>query len=136
MTEERFVAIEEYKDGILSYIIKDKLNFVPTIRFLNAQDMYWMHERLKSNQIVINNAEVTKENEELKQINQELNDELQETMGYLALKSGVEKENEQLKSEVSNLTDLISSEIEKNAKLSQKNNSLRIENMRLKELKE
>ena len=40
-----------------------------------------------------------KENEQLKQSNQKLNDELQETMGYLALKSGVEKENEQLKTD-------------------------------------
>ena len=38
-----------------------------------------------------------KENEQLKKTNQELNDELQETIGYLSLKSGVEKENEQLK---------------------------------------
>ena len=41
--------------------------------------------------------ELNDENKQLKQSNQKLNDELQETMGYLALKSGVEKENEQLK---------------------------------------
>ena len=42
-------------------------------------------------------------------------------------------ENEQLQSEVSKLTDLLASEIEKNAKLLQENNSLKIENMRFKE---
>lgn len=59
--EERFVAIEEYKYGAPFYSIRDKLNFVPTMRFLNAQDMYWVYEKLNSNQIVIgDNAEVTK----------------------------------------------------------------------------
>ena len=42
-------------------------------------------------------------------------------------------ENEQLQSEVSKLTDLIASEIEKNARLLQEINSLKIGNMRLKE---
>lgn len=46
------------------------------------------------------------ENEQLKQSNQELNDELQETMGYLALKSGIEKENEQLKSALKELKEI------------------------------
>ena len=41
--------------------------------------------------------ELNDENELLKQTNQELNDELQKTMGYLALKSGIERENKQLK---------------------------------------
>lgn len=46
------------------------------------------------------------------------------------------EENEQLQLEVSKLTDLIASEIEKNARLLQENNSLKIENKKLEELKE
>ena len=58
-----------------------------------------------------------KENEQLKQTNQELNDELQKTMGYLALKSGIEKENEQLKKRLIKLK-------EENAELKDENEKL------------
>lgn len=53
-----------------------------------------------------------KENEQLKKTNQELNDELQETIGYLSLKSGVEKENEQLKSTIKEVIELLSEEVD------------------------
>jgi len=43
------------------------------------------------------------------------------------------EENEQLQSEISKLTDLLASEIEKNARLLQEINSLKIEDMRLNE---
>lgn len=51
--------------------------------------------------------DLTDENEQLKKTNQELNDELQETIGYLSLKSGVEKENEQLKQRIKVLEDTV-----------------------------
>ena len=93
MTEKRFnvfdvdgtVFLEDHIEG--SYHIGEKENV--DIPCLND-----IADRLNT---------YAEENEQLKQTNQRLNDELQETMGYLALKSGVEKENEQLKRQIGNL---------------------------------
>ena len=63
--------------------------------------------REKAHRVMDRLNELNDENEQLKQTNQRLNDELQETMGYLTLKSGVEKENEQLKQFKENVFDLI-----------------------------
>lgn len=65
------------------------------------------------------------ENEQLKQSNQKLNDELQETMGYLALKSGVEKENEQLKSQREDFKRALSEKDKEIMKLRRENNQMR-----------
>ena len=61
------------------------------------------------------------------------NGQIIEKFEAINLLNELHEENEQLQSEIGKLTDLLASEIEKNARLLQENNSLKIENMRFKE---
>lgn len=51
--------------------------------------------------------ELSEENEQLRQRNQELNDNLQEAMGKMGLLNGVKEENEQLKWQCKRLKQMI-----------------------------
>lgn len=96
MTEKRFVY---YEHKGADYILENPNTDLDFIEMLG--------DCLDEKEIVNRLNELYEENEQLKKTNQELNDELQETIGYLSLKSGVEKENEQLKQQNKGIQDKV-----------------------------
>lgn len=106
MTEKRFnchVKFSTMPNGIMVLDYERHGDEQTVIEDINREKAHRVMDRLN---------ELNDENEQLKKTNQELNDELQETIGYLSLKSGVEKENEQLKSTIKEVIELLSEEVD------------------------
>ena len=101
MTEKRFTQKDEDDWEILD---RNKHFAYAHSGYQAEKIIQELNELVETNrELYKENKKLKKENEQLKQSNQKLNDELQETMGYLALKSGVEKENEQLRKQLKHI---------------------------------